>query len=116
MKPNLRKAHTDNAILPNTISIRFDGVESQQLVIALDLQGLAVSGGSACQSGTVEPSHVLHAMGLSNERIHGSVRFGLGRFTTEEEIVYTIDTVSQVVRKLQQASPLYALQASPQGT
>lgn len=93
--------------LPGSLNVSFPYVESDSLVASL--KNIAVSSTSACMSAAAVPSYVLAAMGLSNERIHGSVRFGLGRFTTEEEIVYTIDTVSQVVRQLQKASPLFSL-------
>ena len=66
----------------NTSNLYFDHVEAEALVIALDLKGLAVSGGSACQSGATEPSHVLRAMGLSEARARASVRFSLSRLTT----------------------------------
>lgn len=72
--------------LPNTANVRFAGVQAEELVIALDMQGVAASGGSACQSGTIETSHVLRAMSLSDAEARGSVRFSLSRLTTEEEI------------------------------
>src|ERR1019366_7234921 len=70
----------------NTSNLYFDHVEAEALVIALDLKGLAVSGGSACQSGATEPSHVLTAMGLSDARARASVRFSLSRLTTDDEV------------------------------
>jgi cysteine desulfurase len=93
--------------LPGSLNVSFPYVESDSLVASL--KNIAISSTSACMSAASVPSYVLAAMGLSNERIHGSVRFGLGRFTTEEEIVYTIDTVSQCVRQLQKSSPLYQM-------
>jgi cysteine desulfurase len=74
-----------------------------------NLKNIAISSTSACMSAAAIPSYVLAAMGVPVEQIHSSVRFGLGRFTTEDEIVYTIDTVSQCVKQLQKASPLYQL-------
>jgi cysteine desulfurase len=94
--------------LPGSLNVSFPFVESDSLVASL--KNIAISSTSACMSGAAIPSYVLAAMGLPSDRVHGSVRFGLGRFTTEEEIVYTIDTVSQCVRELQKRSPLYQLQ------
>ncbi len=95
--------------LPQSLNVSFPYVESDALVAGL--KNIAISSTSACMSAAAIPSYVLAAMGLAPERIHGSVRFGLGRFTTEEEIVYTIDTVSQLVRSIQKNSPLYQLEA-----
>ncbi|SDE70599.1 cysteine desulfurase family protein [Terriglobus roseus] len=86
--------------VPNTLSIRFAGVNAEELVIAMDLQGLAISGGSACQSGAIEPSHVLRAMGLNDEQAHTSVRFSLSRLTTDEEVDLAIAITSAAVRRL----------------
>ena len=74
------------ARVANTSNLYFDHVEAEALVIALDLKGLAVSGGSACQSGATEPSHVLKAMGLGDARARGSVRFSLSRLNTEADV------------------------------
>lgn len=93
--------------LPQSLNVSFPYVESDSLVA--NLKDIAISSTSACMSAAAIPSYVLAAMGLPAERIHGSVRFGLGRFTTEEEIVYTVDTVSQQVRALQKSSPLYQI-------
>lgn len=86
--------------VPNTTNISFEGVEGESLVIALDLEGIAVSTGSACSSGTLEPSHVLKAMGLSPARVEGAVRFSLGPGTTGAEIDRVIDVVPAVVARL----------------
>jgi cysteine desulfurase len=101
--------------LPHSLNVSFPYVESDSLVASL--KNIAISSTSACMSAAAVPSYVLAAMGLPPERIHGSVRFGLGRFTTEEEIVYTIDTVSQSVKALQKASPLFQVVEAkePQG-
>lgn len=93
--------------LPQSLNVSFPYVESDSLVASL--KNIAVSSTSACMSAAAIPSYVLAAMGLEPERIHGSIRFGLGRFTTEEEIVYTIDTTSQIVKELQNKSPLYQM-------
>jgi cysteine desulfurase len=91
----------------NTTSIYFDHVEAEALVIALDLKGLSVSGGSACQSGATEPSHVLTAMGLSPARARASIRFSLSKLTTEEEVDQAIKLVPTAVAHLRDLSPTY---------
>jgi cysteine desulfurase len=89
----------------NTSNLYFDQVEAEALVIALDLKGLAVSGGSACQSGATEPSHVLTAMGLSEARARSSVRFSLSRLTTEDEVNAVIAMVPAAVARLRELAP-----------
>lgn len=84
----------------NTTNLYFDGVDGEALVIALDLQGLAVSAGSACSSGATEPSHVLRAMGLGEERARGSVRISLSRRNTVEEVDRAVEMVVRVVERL----------------
>jgi cysteine desulfurase len=91
----------------NTTNLHFDHVEAEALVIALDLKGLAVSGGSACQSGATEPSHVLTAMGLSPARARASVRFSLSRLTTSEEIDYALEIIPTAVARLRGLSPTW---------
>ncbi len=91
----------------NTSNLYFDHVEAEALVIALDLKGLAVSGGSACQSGATEPSHVLTAMGLTDARARASVRFSLTRMTTENEVDAVIELVPAVVARLRELSPTW---------
>jgi cysteine desulfurase len=86
--------------VPNTTNISFDGVEGESLVIGLDLEGVAVSTGSACSSGTLEPSHVLRAIGLPPSRVQGAVRFSLGHATTGAEIDYVLDVLPRVVSRL----------------
>jgi cysteine desulfurase len=91
----------------NTTNIYFDHVEAEALVIALDLKGLSVSGGSACQSGATEPSHVLTAMGLTPARARASIRFSLSKLTTEEEVDQAIKLVPAAVAHLRDLSPTY---------
>jgi cysteine desulfurase len=91
--------------LPNTTNIRFAGIEGEAIVIALDLRGYAVSSGSACSSGAVEPSHVLLAMGLSPEDARSSVRFSLGPENTESEVDGLIEAVEASVAHLRRISP-----------
>jgi cysteine desulfurase len=86
--------------VPNTTNISFDRVEAESLLIALDLEGVAVSTGSACSSGTLEPSHVLRAMGFSAHRTQSSLRFSLGMFSTEEEVDRVVALLPGLVDKL----------------
>ena len=92
---------------PNTTNIYFDGLQGEALVIALDLKGFAVSSGSACSSGAVEPSHVLLAMGLSNDRARASLRFSLGRSNTAEQVDALIEAVVESAAQLRKLSPTY---------
>ena len=96
----------------NTTNIYFDHVEAEALVIALDLKGLSVSGGSACQSGAAEPSHVLTAMGLLPARARASVRFSLSRLTTEEEIDQALKIIPAAVARLRELSPTWSRRES----
>jgi cysteine desulfurase len=91
----------------NTSNLYFNHLEAEALVIALDLKGLSVSGGSACQSGAAEPSHVLTAMGLPPARARASVRFSLSRLTTEEEIDEALKIIPTAVARLRELSPVY---------
>jgi len=86
--------------VPNTTNISFDRVEAESLLIALDLEGIAVSTGSACSSGTLEPSHVLRAMGLPTHRTQNSLRFSLGLFSNDSEVDRVLDVIPGVVEKL----------------
>ncbi|HSL23344.1 MAG TPA: cysteine desulfurase family protein [Vicinamibacterales bacterium] len=88
------------ARVPNTSNISFDGVEAESLLIALDLEGMAVSTGSACSSGALEPSHVLRAMGLPSHRTQNSIRFSLGQGNTEAEVDELLAVLPRVVSKL----------------
>jgi cysteine desulfurase len=91
----------------NTTSIYFDHVEAEALLIAFDLKGLSVSGGSACQSGASEPSHVLTAMGLSAARARATIRFSLSKLTTEAEIDEALKIIPAAVAHLRELSPTY---------
>ena len=86
--------------VPNTTNISFDGIEAESLLIALDLEGVAVSTGSACSSGTLEPSHVLRAMGLPTHRTQNSIRLSLGAGNTDAEVDYLVAKLPKVVEKL----------------
>jgi cysteine desulfurase len=91
----------------NTSNLYFNHLEAEALVIALDLKGLSVSGGSACQSGAAEPSHVLTAMGLTPARARASIRFSLSRLTTEEEVDEALKIIPAAVARLRELSPAY---------
>jgi cysteine desulfurase len=95
-----------SARVPNTTNLYFDYVEGESLVIALDLRGFAVSTGSACSSGSTEPSHVLLAIGMPPERARGSIRFSLGRSNTEEQVDALINAVVDACAHLRKISPL----------
>jgi cysteine desulfurase len=90
--------------VPNTTNISFERVEAESLLIALDLEGVAVSTGSACSSGTLEPSHVLRAMNLPSHRAQNSIRFSLGAGNTEEQIDHVIEILPRIVTKLRSLS------------
>jgi cysteine desulfurase len=89
----------DGPRVPNTSNVSFEGIEAESLLMALDLQGIAVSTGAACAAGAVEPSHVLRGMGLPMERVQGSLRFSLGRSNTEEQVDRAADAVTAAVEK-----------------
>jgi cysteine desulfurase len=97
---------SDAKRIPNTSNIRFDYIEGESLVIALDLQGIACSTGSACSSGAVEPSHVLLAMGFQPQQARSCVRFSLGSRSTEGEVDALLATLPNVVKRLRALSPL----------
>jgi len=92
--------------LPNNVNISVDYVEGESMLLNLDLEGICASTGSACSSSSLEPSHVLLALGLSPEQAHGSLRFSLGRWTTEEEIGRVLEVLPKIVSKLRAMSPL----------
>jgi cysteine desulfurase len=99
------------ARVPNTTNIYFDHIDGEPLVITLDLKGLAVSSGSACSSGAIEPSHVLTAMGLRPDRARASIRISLGKQTTAEDIDFALALVPQTVARLRDLSPVYKKEA-----
>jgi cysteine desulfurase len=93
--------------LPNNLNMSFAYVEGESLLMGIN--DVAVSSGSACTSATLEPSYVLKALGMGDDLAHSSIRFGIGRFNTQEEIEYTANKLIEVVRKLRELSPLYEL-------
>ncbi len=92
--------------LPGNLNMTFEGVDSETLMMAL--KDVALSSGSACTSAKIEPSHVLRALGLGEEAAHSSIRFGLGRFNTEEEVDYVAERLIDAVTKLREISPAWA--------
>ena len=94
-----------NERLPNNINISFDRVEGEAMLLYLDHEGVAVSTGSACTSQSLDPSHVLVAIGCSHEQAHSSLRFTLGRSTTKEDLVFVLNALARVVQKLRVLSP-----------
>jgi len=98
--------------VPNTTNISFERVEAESLLIALDLEGIAVSTGSACSSGTLEPSHVLRAMGFPSHRTQNSLRFSLGMYSTAEEVDRVIEVLPRLVEKLRRLTRKTPLSAA----
>jgi len=92
--------------LPGSLSVCFEALEGEALILSLDLKGIAASTGSACSSGSLEPSHVLKAMGIPIEIAHGSARFTLGRSNTREEIDYVLEVLPDIVERLRTMSPV----------
>jgi cysteine desulfurase len=93
--------------LPNTSNIMVDYAEGEGLVISLDLKGVAVSTGSACSSGSLEPSHVLTAIGKTPDEAHGSLRISLSALTTDDDVEYLVDILPGIVERLRELSPYY---------
>ncbi|MCQ2550015.1 MAG: cysteine desulfurase NifS [Lachnospiraceae bacterium] len=93
--------------LPNNVNISFEFIEGESLLILLDGKGICASSGSACTSGSLDPSHVLLAIGLPHEKAHGSLRLTLSEENTKEEMDYVVDNLKQIVDRLRSMSPLY---------
>lgn len=93
--------------LPNNVNFSFQFIEGESLLIMLDMKGICASSGSACTSGSLDPSHVLLAIGLPHEIAHGSLRLTLGADTTKEELDYVVDCLKEIVAQLRSMSPLY---------
>ena len=93
--------------LPHNLNISFAYVEGESLLMGIN--DVAVSSGSACTSASLEPSYVLKALGAGDDLAHSSIRFGLGRWTTDEEVDYVVDKLTNVVRRLREMSPLYEM-------
>jgi len=93
--------------LPGNVSFCFEGVEGESLLLMLDMKGISASSGSACTSGSLDPSHVLLSIGLPHEVAHGSVRLSLGDYNTEEEVDYILETLPPIIERLRSMSPLW---------
>ena len=92
--------------LPGNVNVSFKYIEGESVLLSLDLHGIAASSGSACSSGSLDPSHVLSAIGLDHQTAHGSIRFSLGRGNAEEDIDYVLDIIPSIVDRLRQMSPI----------
>ena len=107
----LEESYVNGAVanrLPHVTNVSFKYVEGEGLMMGFN-KNIALSSGSACTSASLEPSYVLKALGLGDDLAHSSLRFGLGRFTTEEQIDYTITAVTDTVNKLREMSPLWEM-------
>ena len=105
--PDLRLNGHPTDRLPNNVNFSFEYVEGESILMTLDLKGIAVSSGSACTSGSLDPSHVLLAMGVPVELAHGSIRFTFGRRNTLEETDYTVEVLKETLQNLRAMSPLF---------
>jgi len=106
--PNTIRTGPKEPRLPNTSNIAFEFVEAEGILMALDHLGICVSSGSACTTGSLNPSHVLTAMGLKPARAKGCVRFSLGIYNTEDEVDYVLSHLPRVIARLREASPHHA--------
>ncbi|HWR83638.1 MAG TPA: cysteine desulfurase family protein [Candidatus Deferrimicrobium sp.] len=105
--PDVHFNGSRSARLPQTVNLSFQGIEGESIVLALDLEQVAVSSGSACTSGATEPSHVLTAMGIPAIVAQGSIRFSMGRSTTQGQLDYVLEKLPPIVERLRSLSPVY---------
>lgn len=110
--PHVKVNGHPTEVLPNTLNISFPGAEGESILLSLDLEGIQVSTGSACASGSLEPSHVLLATGVGPELAHGSIRFSLGKYTTEEEVRYVIEKLPPIIERLRRMSTVSATETA----
>lgn len=104
--PYVRRNGHPEMSLPGTLNVSFEYIEGEGILLSLDMKGIAASSGSACTSGSLEPSHVLAAMGVPTEVAQGSLRFSLGRDNTEKQADYTVEVLTQAVSRLREMSPI----------
>ena len=102
--PNIKINGHPREVLPNTLNVSFPGAEGEAILLSLDIMGIQASTGSACASGSLDPSHVLMATGVGPELAHGSIRFSLGRTTTEQDVRYVLETVPPIIARLRAMS------------
>ena len=93
--------------LPGNSNISFKFIEGEGILLNLDLKGICASSGSACTSGSLDPSHVLLAIGLPHEIAHGSLRISIGKYNTKDEVDYLLNNLEEIIQKLRNMSPLY---------
>ncbi|MBN1931824.1 MAG: aminotransferase class V-fold PLP-dependent enzyme [Desulfobacterales bacterium] len=110
--PDVRFIGHPTDSLAGTLNVSFDGAEGEAIILYLDLEGIAVSTGSACASGSLDPSHVILATGAPVECAHGSIRISLGRENTMEEVEYLLDVLPRVIAKIREMSTVYVRRAS----
>ncbi|MTI80087.1 MAG: cysteine desulfurase NifS [Firmicutes bacterium] len=113
--PNTRLNGDPDNCLPGHASFCFDYIEGESMLLSLDMQGIAISSGSACTSGSLEPSHVLLAMGIPKEIAHGSLRITMGKYNTEEDVDYFVDNLIPIIERLRKMSPLASGACTPCG-
>ena len=100
--------HRENRV-PSNADFSFEFIEGESILFSLDLEGIAVSSGSACSSGSLDPSHVLLAIGVEEAVAHGSIRFSFGKENTKEEVDYVVDKLKEIINRLRMMSPLYKI-------
>jgi cysteine desulfurase len=105
--PNTRLNGHPSERLPNNVNLAFEGIEGESILLNLDMEGIAASTGSACSSSSLEPSHVLLAIGLAHEEAHGSLRISLGKDTLQSDLDYVAEILPGIIQKLRAMSPLY---------
>ena len=106
--PNIKINGHPVDVLPNTLNVSFPGAEGEAILLSMDIAGIEASTGSACASGSLEPSHVLMAIGVTPELAHGSIRFSLGWGTTTEDVDYIVDTLEPIIKRLRAMSTIGA--------
>jgi cysteine desulfurase len=106
--PHIKVNGHPTEVLPNTLNVSFPGAEGEAILLSMDIEGIQVSTGSACASGSLEPSHVLMATGVGPELAHGSIRFSLGKYTTGEEVDYILEKLPPIIARLRRMSTVPA--------